>query len=126
MVAFDSDCLRQYWDVPVEDAGALEALDRTSGSSHSVRYDRLVELRVAARGAAPPELIVVERDGKKWTCALPDDPDALQKWPDVFRAFKRLGYDGLITVIESKWPEDRREYVARHCAETIRRFWDDA
>jgi sugar phosphate isomerase/epimerase len=44
-----------------------------------------------------------------------------QDWPAILHACKRLGYDGLITVIESGWSDDRREEVARHAADCIRR-----
>ena len=52
--------------------------------------------------------------------ALPDVHGA-QDWPAILHACKRLGYDGLITVIESGWSDDRREEVARHAADCIRR-----
>ena len=82
-VAFDTDCLRQYWNVPRESASTLECLDRAAGSSRSVRYERLVELRVAARGKAPPELIIAERDGERRRIAMRiEDLEVLQRTLD--------------------------------------------
>ena len=49
--------------------------------------------------------------GRARRAGLAGDPARLQ----------RLGYDGLITVIESGWSADRREEVARHAADCIRR-----
>jgi len=75
------------------------------------------------RPAKPGEIPLVEKQGKSWAIALPDEPGA-QDWPAIFKAFKACGYDGLITVIENGWPREQREMVARHCAEFIRRHWD--
>jgi sugar phosphate isomerase/epimerase len=60
-----------------------------------------------------------------WAHALPDEP-GVQEWPRIFRAFRRAGYDGQVTVIENGWPAAKREYVARRCAEVIRGMWDTA
>jgi sugar phosphate isomerase/epimerase len=75
------------------------------------------------RPARPGELPLVEKQGKSWAIALPDEP-GVQDWPAIFKAFKVLGYDGLITVIENGWPREQRERVARHCAEFIRKCWE--
>jgi len=76
----------------------------------------------SVRPAEPGELVVVDRGGQRWTPALPDER-GVQDWPAVFETFKRLQYDGPITVIESGWPVERRIYVARRCAEVIRQLW---
>jgi sugar phosphate isomerase/epimerase len=75
------------------------------------------------RPAKPGELPLVEKLGKSWAIALPDEP-GVQDWSGIFRAFKALGYDGLVTVIENGWPREERETVARHCAEFIRKCWE--
>ena len=60
-------------------------------------------VRKARHGEAPE----VERDGRGWVKCLPDDAGA-QDWPAVLAAFRRAGYDGLVTVIESGWPQNER------------------
>lgn len=75
-----------------------------------------------AAGDEPPFLT---HDGRGWVAALPDAP-GVQDWPAVLAACRRQGYDGLITVIESGWSAGRRESVARHNADCIRRWWDGA
>jgi len=67
----------------------------------------------------------IERDGQGWVKCLPDDGGA-QDWHAVLATFRRSGYDGPVTVIESGWPEAEREHVARHCAAVLRRMWDAA
>ena len=74
------------------------------------------------REARPGDEPLLERQGKRWSRAMPDEP-GVQDWAGIVSSFKRLGYDGLITVIENGWPADRREYVARHYSEVIRRMW---
>jgi len=76
----------------------------------------------SVRPAQLGEHIVVDRAGQRWTPALPDE-QGVQDWPTIFKTFKRLKYDGPITVIESGWPVERRTDVARHCAEIIRGLW---
>lgn len=76
------------------------------------------------RQAKPQEKAAFEKGGKRWIKALPDEP-GVQNWPAVFSSFKCLGYDGLITVIETGWPTQQREYVATHCAKVIRRLWEE-
>ena len=78
-------------------------------------------VRKARQGEAPE----MERDGKGWVKCLPDDEGA-QDWQAVLAAFRRRGYDGLVTVIESGWPERERQRVARHCAQVLRRMWMEA
>ena len=75
-----------------------------------------------AAGDEPPFLV---HDGQGWINALPDER-GVQDWPAILDACKRDGYDGLITVIESGWSAGRREAVARHAADCIRRWWDHA
>ena len=77
--------------------------------------------RHAASGEAP----FLVHDGQGWINALPDER-GVQDWPAILSACKRHGYDGLITVIESGWSAGRREAVARHAADCIRRWWDRA
>ena len=74
-----------------------------------------------AAGGAP----FLVHAGQGWVNALPDAP-GVQDWPAILRACKRLGYDGLITVVESGWSAAGREAVARHAADCIRRWWDTA
>lgn len=62
---------------------------------------------------------------RRWVKALVDDA-GVQDWPAILGTFKRLGYDGLITVIESGWPDDRREIVAHRSAALIGGWWDAA
>jgi len=76
----------------------------------------------SVRPAQLGEHVVLDRAGQRWTPALPDE-QGVQDWAAIFETFRRLKYDGLITVIESGWPVERRAYVARHCAEVIRRLW---
>ncbi len=79
----------------------------------------------STREAKPGEEATMEKNGKLWVSGvLPDEPGA-QDWAAVFKAFKRLGYDGLVTVIESDWPVERREEVARHCAKAVRKLWEE-
>ena len=66
----------------------------------------------------------INTNGKSWTRALPDE-SGVQNWPGIFSTFRRLGYDGLITVIESEWPGDQRKFVAGHCARIVRQFWEE-
>lgn len=75
------------------------------------------------RLARQDEEASIERNGKRWIGALPDEP-GVQDWRAVFPCFKRLGYDALITVIESGWPVNGREFVARHCAKFVRMLWN--
>jgi len=77
--------------------------------------------RLAGRG----EQAVMDFKGSRWSHALPDDTGA-QDWPGIFRRFRQSGYDGLITVIESGWPKERREEIAFRCAEILRRLWEAA
>ena len=80
----------------------------------------------SCREAKPGEKASLEKDGKGWVSpALPDEP-GVQDWAGVFRAFKHLKYDGLITVIEAGWLVEQREEVARHCAKVMQRLWDEA
>lgn len=78
------------------------------------------------RPAGPVETVILERAGKKWTLALPDEPGVQPDWQAVMTRFKDQGYREWITVIEHGWPVARRASVAQHCAAVIRRFWDQA
>lgn len=78
------------------------------------------------RPAQPGETVLLERGGEKWTPALPDETGVQPDWAGVLSRFKALGYAEWVTVIESNWPAARREYVARHCAKTIARLWNNA
>ena len=80
----------------------------------------------SARVAQPGDTISHNVDGVDWAHALPDQPDIAQDWPAVFAAFRRHGYDGLVTIIESAWPTDQRQTVARHCAAAVREVWQEA
>ena len=77
----------------------------------------------SSREAKDGEKVALEKNGRRWTSpCLPDEP-GVQDWPAVFGTFRRLGYDGLITVIESGWPQEQRPDVAKQCAEVVRRLW---
>lgn len=78
------------------------------------------------RPAQAGEQVDIARGGRSWTKALPDEPGIGQDWPGIFRAFKRLGYQGLITFIESGWPPAQRADIARHGAIVLRSFWERA
>jgi sugar phosphate isomerase/epimerase len=69
----------------------------------------------------------IDFPGKKtdWTPALPD-AEGVQNWKGVFAAFQKQDYDGLVTVIENSWPYERRQDVARRCAEILPRLWREA
>ena len=67
----------------------------------------------------------MEISGRYWNRALPD-AEGVQDWPAIFRAFRRLGYDGLVTVIEAGWPSEQREDIARRCARTLKDLWLEA
>lgn len=77
------------------------------------------------RPVAGDEEATLEHDGRRWVWTLPE-ADGAQDWQAVFEAFRRRGYDGLVTVIESGWPPHEREAVARSCAVSIRRLWEAA
>ncbi len=77
------------------------------------------------RPARDGEMPSMEHQGTKLVSALPDE-SGIQDWPAVFARFKRLGYDGLITLIESGWPANRRKQVAYHCAKVLQEFWEEA
>ncbi len=66
----------------------------------------------------------INKNGNPWTRALPDE-SGVQNWSRIFSTFRRLGYDDLVTVIESGWPGDQREFVANHCARIVRQFWEE-
>lgn len=64
------------------------------------------------RPALPGEEATTTMAGRKWAICMPDDPGA-QDWRGIFAAFRLLGYQGWVTVIENGWPVYRRAEVAR-------------
>ena len=84
---------------------------------------RNVLVHSATRSGAPGEEPWFVFHEEPWYLALPDAP-GIQNWPAIVRTLKRLDYDGLITVFESRWPTERREQVARHCATYLRDLWE--
>lgn len=86
---------------------------------HGVTRNILVH---SVRRAEPGEHCTIERYGLRWTPGLPDE-QGVQDWRAIFSSFKRLGYDGLITVVESGRPIGRRVSVARHCSAVVRELW---
>jgi hypothetical protein len=44
----------------------------------------------------------------------------------IFQKASAAVTDGLVTVIESGWPQPQREQVARRCGDVLRRIWEDA
>jgi len=70
------------------------------------------------------EQVFVEKDDRRWAVALPNE-QGVQNWRGILDNFKRLGYDGPITAIESGWPVDRREQVACEVARYIKQLWED-
>jgi sugar phosphate isomerase/epimerase len=101
--------------------GELWQSRRCAGVVEPARRRRASFSATAASAEAP----FLRHAGQGWVNPLPDAPGA-QDWPAILRACNRLGYDGLITVIESGWSAGRREAVARHAADCIRRWWDHA
>ena len=77
----------------------------------------------SVRPATSTEQASIEREGKRWATAMPNEP-GVQNWPAIMNQYKRLGYDGLITVIESGWPQQKRRDVAIYCGQVIRRLWN--
>lgn len=53
--------------------------------------------------------------GKSWTLASPDEK-GVQDWKSIAEKLKQVSYDGLFTVIESGWPDNMRENIARKYA----------
>ena len=124
-------------------AGTRDHLDTVAHPDYGLLYDAL-HLRIAGedymgcipefcrvtrnvlvhsmRSVRPGETADIERGGRAWIKALPDEA-GVQDWPGILGAFRELGYDGLITVIESGWPVDERVLVARRCAEVLRSLW---
>ena len=76
----------------------------------------------SVRPARAGEAAAIERGDCRWVAALPDEP-GVQDWAAVLARFRTLGYGGWVTVIESGWPRDRRERVARRTAEVMRSLW---
>ena len=75
-----------------------------------------------AAGGATPFLV---HAGQGRVNALPDAP-GVQDWPAILRVCKTARLRRCITVIESGWSAARGEAVARHAADCIRRWWDNA
>lgn len=59
--------------------------------------------------------------GRDCLRCMPFDEGA-QDWPGVFAALRRVGYDGLVTVIENGWPAVCREEVARENLRYLRKL----
>jgi len=107
-------------------AGAKEFLQAVGHPNYGLLYDpmHLMNRGQDYIGCIPDFLpftrnILVQSDGQ----SLPDAP-GVQDWPAILGRYKRLGYDGLITVIEHGWPEDRREHVAAYCSKFMRGTWE--
>ena len=66
--------------------------------------------------------VCVAGNSEEWVPALPNE-DGVQDWQNVFKQFRKQGYDGLITVIENSWPADRREEVAHKCYLILNKMW---
>lgn len=64
------------------------------------------------RPATPDDPRALTMAGRRWAICHPDDPGA-QDWRAILGAFRRLGWEGWVTVIESGWPREEREAVAR-------------
>lgn len=75
-------------------------------------------IRPAIDGEAP----TLEHGGRRWVADLPD-AEGVQDWGAVFGALRGAGYDGLVTVIESGWPTQRRAAMAERCAQVVRHLW---
>jgi len=74
------------------------------------------------RPARPDEEGTTTIAGRKWVVCLPDEPGA-QDWKGIFAAFRGLGYQGWVTVIENGWPVERRAEVAKRNIEFLRGVW---
>jgi sugar phosphate isomerase/epimerase len=94
----------------------LALIPQVAGVTCNILFHSMRPARDGATGTVP-------RNGRSWNIAMPDEP-GVQDWPNIFRSFKSLGYTGLVTVIESGWPLNQREEVARHCAIFIKRLWE--
>ncbi len=82
-VIIDNDAVRWFRSVPVGTAENSESLQAAAGTLTAVRFGSIAELRVAARGISAPELILVERDGKKHSARMrADDLPRLQRTLD--------------------------------------------
>lgn len=79
----------------------------------------------SVRPASDGENALFAYGGARYTPALPDHP-AVQDWPCIFTRLRSCGYDGPVTVIESGWPAERREEVARRCAGFVHSAWKNA
>ena len=79
----------------------------------------LVQSVRPARADEPP---CMTHEGRRWTKALVDEVGA-PDWPGILGRFRRLGYDGPITVIENGWEPARRDFVARHTAACVHAWW---
>jgi sugar phosphate isomerase/epimerase len=101
----------------VSDQDYLECIDEFQNLTRNI-------LVHSVRPVKPGEKTMIEKNNRQWIPALMDEP-GVQDWRTILRRFKHAGYDGLITVIESGWPTDRREMVARHCADVIHRLWKE-
>jgi sugar phosphate isomerase/epimerase len=76
------------------------------------------------RPARAGERAAMTHGGRRWAKGLIDET-GVQDWPAILSTFRRLGYDGLVTVIENGWPNERRSCIARRCADAIRAWWND-
>jgi sugar phosphate isomerase/epimerase len=77
------------------------------------------------QGENPGDRAVSLSGDESWVNALPHEP-GVQNWEEVFRAFRRCGYDGWVTVIENRWPASERKAVAATYAEFVRATWEKA
>ncbi len=64
-VALHESGLQQFRGVPAGSAETRETLQSAAGAFTSIRFSQIAELRVAAKGRSDPELILVERNGKR-------------------------------------------------------------
>ena len=94
----------------------LALIPRVAGVTFNILFHSM-------RPAGDGETGTVPRNGLSWNSAMPDEP-GVQDWARIFRAFQSLGYHGLVTVIESGWPLQRREEIAHRCAIFIKRLWE--
>lgn len=69
----------------------------------------------SVRPGEKSETPAITYKGKSWVIALPDE-NGVQDWKSIAEKLKQVSYDGLFTVIESGWPDNMREDIARKYA----------
>ena len=125
------DGAKQYFsEIADEDFGLLYDSFHlyASGQDYVRGIDVLFEricnvLFHSIRPAKKNEHPIFEKNGTDWINALPEE-SGVQNWRGIFQRLKQLKYKGRITVIESDWPSEKREFMANHCSSFIIKLWN--